>query len=143
MRDLALTLAVAAVVLAGCGRDDDGDGGGATAAPDEAVGTDLRIEVRVDEGAEARVLTLTCDPAGGDHPQAQQACDALAAEAPEVFDPIPLDQVCTMIYGGPQTARVAGTYDGTAVDATFSRENGCELDRWERLGTTFFDVPLQ
>ena len=48
-----------------------------------------------------------------------------------------------MLYGGPQTAIVKGTYAGKPVDATFKRTNGCEVSRWEKLGTTFFNVPLQ
>ncbi len=127
---------------AGCGADaddasNDGTGGGSAAA------TSLRIEVRTAADAEPTTLTLTCDPTGGDHPQAEQACDALAAAGPQVLEPVPDDQVCTMIYGGPQTARVTGTLDGADVDATFSRADGCEIDRWDTLGTTFFDVPLQ
>ena len=26
---------------------------------------------------------------------------------------------------------------------SFNRSNGCEIDRWEKLGTTVFDLPLQ
>lgn len=140
-------LALVALVLAACGQDDDGGGTGADSGDDvgsgAAASTSLTIEVRADADAEPTTLTLTCDPVGGDHPQAEEACAALADAGADVFEPVPADQACTMIYGGPQTARVTGTLDGAEVDASFSRTDGCEVDRWERLGTTFFDVPLQ
>lgn len=138
----AAAVAVTAVVLsvvAACGSDvsSDGDTGGDTSA-----GTSLTIVVTPDAGAETSTYQLTCDPAGGDHPQPEQACDALDAAGAGVLDPVPADQSCTQIFGGPQTATVTGTYEGKDVDATFSRENGCEIDRWEKLGTTFFTIPM-
>jgi hypothetical protein len=41
--------------------------------------------------------------------------------------------VCTQIYGGPEEAEVVGTLNGEQVNATFSRQNGCEIDRWMRM----------
>ena len=103
----------------------------------------MTIVVTPDEGADPTTYKLTCDPAGGDHPQPQQACDAIAAAGASVFEPVPSDTTCTTVFGGPEKATVTGTYEGKDVDATFSRENGCEIDRWEKLGTTVFNVPLQ
>ena len=136
---LVAVLAVAA--LSACGSDAGSDSSGDS--PKKAAGTSLTIEVVADEGAAPRTYELTCDPAGGDHPQAEQGCAALAQAGAEVLDPVPADQSCTTIYGGPQTATVNGTYGGKDVDATFNRQNGCEIDRWEKLGTTFFNIPLQ
>jgi hypothetical protein len=51
-------------------------------------------------------------------------------------------EICTQQYGGPETATVKGTIDGDDVDATFSRENGCEISRFEAvmpLWTAEFD----
>jgi hypothetical protein len=42
-----------------------------------------------------------------------------------------------MIYGGPQTARVRGTYRGRKVEAVFNRKNGCEIARWKRVAFLF------
>nr|WP_256435421.1 SSI family serine proteinase inhibitor [Aeromicrobium sp. CFBP 8757] len=103
----------------------------------------MTIEVVSGEGAAPKTYRLTCDPAGGDHPQPEQACDAIAAAGASVFEPVAADQSCTMVFGGPQTATVTGTYEGADVDASFSRQDGCEIDRWEKLGTTVFDLPLQ
>lgn len=79
---------------------------------------------------------LTCDPAGGTHPEATSACarlDEFAAEDKDPFTPVPEGQMCTMQMGGPATARVTGTWHGRSVDATFSRKNGCEISRWQNL----------
>jgi hypothetical protein len=140
----AVALAAFAVVaLSACGSDSGGEDAtgpaGGSPASDE---TSLTIVVTPAEDVEPSTYELTCDPAGGDHPQPQQACDALAEAGAEVLEPAPAGQACTQVYGGPQVATVTGTYRGEDVDATFSRDDGCEIDRWEQLGTTFFDVPL-
>ena len=133
-RAFLICCVVLAATLAACGKDAD------TSSSDT---TDLTITVVADEGADPQTYKLECDPAGGDHPQPAQACKALDAAGATVFEPVAKDQACTDIYGGPQTATVKGTYQGDKVDATFNRTNGCEIARWEQLGTTFFNVPLQ
>jgi hypothetical protein len=45
--------------------------------------------------------------------------------------------MCTAIYGGPQIARVRGTFEGHTVRATFNRVGGCEIDRWNRVSFLF------
>ncbi|MET0930981.1 MAG: SSI family serine proteinase inhibitor [Aeromicrobium sp.] len=132
--------AVALAALASCGQDATSDDTAADAPP--PAGTSLTIVVTPAEDAETSTYELTCDPAGGDHPQPEQACDAIAAAGAGVFEPVPADQMCSQQYGGPQVATITGTYDGEDVDATFNRENGCEIDRWEKLGTTVFNVPM-
>jgi hypothetical protein len=138
-----LPLAALLVALAACGTGTSGGESPAPGEPAEATPTDLVISVTPDAGAAPRELSLTCDPPGGDHPNAAAACDRLAQAGSQVFEPVPADRACTEIFGGPQTATITGVYDGTAVDASFSRENGCEIDRWDTLGTEVFDVPLQ
>ena len=75
---------------------------------------------------------LTCDPDGGTHPRPAEACAALRADA-AALAPLPADLMCTQIYGGPEEAEVAGMLDGEQIHASFSRQNGCEIDRWDRL----------
>jgi len=133
---LLVVVAVLAATLSACGKDAASDSS-------SSAGTTLTITVIASEGAEPQTYRLSCDPVGGDHPQPAEACAALDTAGAKVFEPVAKDQVCTELYGGPQTATVKGTYDGDKVDATFSRTNGCEVDRWEQLGTTFFNVPLQ
>ncbi len=84
-----------------------------------------------DRGAPIR-WTLRCSPAGGTLPRAATACTRLARmKAP--FAPLRKDLVCTEIYGGPQEAIVAGTYEGRRIWIRLARRNGCEISRFERL----------
>ncbi|MFJ2090416.1 SSI family serine proteinase inhibitor [Streptomyces sp. NPDC087901] len=79
---------------------------------------------------------LECEPAGGSHPVAQQACDRLAQlprESADPFAPVPRDAMCTQQFGGAATARVTGTWQGRSIDSTFERTNGCEIGRWNSL----------
>ena len=50
-----------------------------------------------------------------------------------LFAPLPKGIVCTEIYGGPQKARVVGTVGSKRIWATFTRQNGCQIARWNRL----------
>ncbi|MGW4238748.1 SSI family serine proteinase inhibitor [Streptomyces sp. NPDC004749] len=79
---------------------------------------------------------LTCGPTGGSHPRAAAACDRLAklaGEKRDPFAPVAKDAMCTMIDGGPATAKVTGTWRGRAVNASFDRTNGCEISRWQAV----------
>ncbi len=134
-RPFGVVAVVMLTVLVACGKPQQ--------PGDADPATKLTVSVTADEGAAPVEMTLECDPPGGDHPQPAEACEKIKSAGVKVFDPVAKDQACTMIYGGPQTATVVGTYDGTPINATFNRTNGCEIDRWEKLGTTFFDVPLQ
>lgn len=96
-----------------------------TRGGDETPRDSLRIEVSVDEGVEPVVRLLDCE-----NIDTARMCDGLTAE---ILDPVPDDQACTMIYGGPQTATITGTLNGEDVDSSFSRTNGCEIARWDAL----------
>jgi hypothetical protein len=123
----ALALAPAALVLAACGADEDG-------APREpSPATSLSVSFWPQGEGEPTEWTLACGPAGGTHPDAAEACALLDGLAADAFAPVPPDSICTQVYGGPQRARVRGEWRGEAVDAELSRENGCEIARWDRL----------
>lgn len=77
--------------------------------------------------------TLIPDPTDG--VRADRACTALADAAIEQYltegsDP---GEVCTEIYGGPDTALIVGMLNGKDVDLTVDRSNGCGIDRWDVL----------
>ncbi|WP_410537501.1 SSI family serine proteinase inhibitor [Streptomyces sp. KL2] len=83
-----------------------------------------------------RTHTLDCHPAGGTHPDAPAACDALdrASQGPrDPWQPVPADAMCAQIHGGPATARITGVWRGQRVDASFRRTDGCEIARWNAL----------
>jgi len=100
------------------------------------VATALTIAVSPGNGGATRHWTLHCGPAGGTLPRATDACARLARlGAP--FAPVPPGTMCTQIYGGPQIARVRGTFRGHTVQATFNRRGGCEIARWNRVSFLF------
>jgi hypothetical protein len=117
---VALLLALA--LAAGCG-------GTEAAGDDRPPRYDLTVTYwPTGRGGEARTATLTCDPDGGSHPDPVSACDALL-EHEEALEPVAGDVACTQIYGGDQVA----TLSGAGVNASFSRANGCEISRWDKL----------
>jgi hypothetical protein len=98
--------------------------------------TSLHISLSNTGDLMAKTYTLRCNPAGGTLPQPARACRRLARlQAP--FAPTPKGTACTQIYGGPQIAFVTGRFRGRSVRAHFNRKNGCEIDRWNRVGFLF------
>ena len=81
------------------------------------------------------------DAAEAKSPQPSEACEWLATkDARELLLEAPAeDEVCTQIYGGPEVATVTGTLDGEQVDATFSRENGCAVARFDAAAALWDD----
>ncbi len=158
-------IGTASVLVAGCGAEAQGgaqennptesssqsedDSHSTSPSPDsgdseEAPETELTIELSSNgaddseaglEDFEPGTWTLTCSPDGGDHPDPEAACADLEEVGPNGFDEVPDDQMCTHIYGGPQTAQVTGHLAGTEVDTEFSRADGCEIDRFDSMGT--------
>jgi hypothetical protein len=90
----------------------------------------------------AAALAVTVWPQGPGGPAVHRAvhcpgpayCAKLTRAA---FAPVPPEQPCTMIYGGPQQALVTGTLAGRRVWARFRRTDGCEIARWQRLAFLF------
>lgn len=113
---ILLLMVIAGTVYAVTRGDDDGP------AADSVV-----VVVENEEKAETVTTQLDCD--GID---TARLCDKLTDE---LLAPVPADQACTMIYGGPETATITGTLRGKKVKASFSRSNGCEIDRWDQLVT--------
>jgi hypothetical protein len=115
---LTLTLAIGA-----CGSDDE---------PAQTSQGDLAsLTITVDQdgentGAPAQELKLTCESASD-----SDGCKAADAMTVEDLAPTPTGQACTQIFGGPETATIKGTLHGEPVDATFSRSDGCEVERWK------------
>jgi subtilisin inhibitor-like len=95
-------------------------------------GTELTI--LVDDGHGSRTTwRLTCDPPGGNHPDAAAACQALAKNGERALPPVAKNLSCTQVYGGDQKATVTGSWRGKSVNSSFSLINGCEIGRWKAL----------
>jgi hypothetical protein len=131
MRSLTAIAAVSLVVtFAACGEETSPGSAPATTNP---PGTALTITFDADgKGVDVKTWTLTCDPPGGDHPDAAGACTTLAA-AKDPFAPVPKDAICTDIYGGASIATIKGSWRAAPVDARYSRENGCHISRWDAV----------
>ncbi len=75
---------------------------------------------------------LWCHPAGGSMPGAADACRRLDALGGPL-GAAPRHEMCSMVYGGPQTARVTGMWRGRRVDERYGRADGCQTSRWRRM----------
>jgi hypothetical protein len=96
---------------------------------------ELRIEFRADGGSPRRLLSLRCgQEAKGTVRDPIAACARLRRLGRAAFRPTPPNAACTEIYGGPSTARITGLLLGIPLWTRFSRSNGCEIARWQRVG---------
>jgi hypothetical protein len=107
----------------------DSSGGGDVTRADE----DLQVTVDLGDGSPVEEWTLSCaGDAQGSHPDPEAACARLAGTT-DPFAPLGADLVCTEQFGGPQTARVSGRWDGRPVDLELSRSDGCRIAQWDSL----------
>jgi hypothetical protein len=131
MRAFAIVAAAAVAAAASAGAIVVGTAG--------ASGSSGRTAITIsywDNGqrtADSDTWTLRCNPAGGTLARPAAACAKLAAGGWKLVAPVPLSAICTQIYGGPQVARVVGMLDGRRVFARFTRANGCQIARWNKL----------
>jgi hypothetical protein len=119
---LACLIALGAV---GCGGDDNDE---QPAAVNSIAELTVTVDPDGDGGAKPKTATVKCGPASD-----SKECAALGDMKADVFEPVPGNIACTQQYGGPETAKVTGTFKGEQVDAEFSRVNGCEIARWEKM----------
>jgi hypothetical protein len=92
-----------------------------------------RLTVTYDDGGgRTATRTLNCGIATAADTGERDACARLD-ELGGPLAPVPAGQMCTMIYGGPQTARVTGVWHGEVVDESYRRTDGCEVSRWNRM----------
>ena len=134
MRARAVVTAVAVLALAACG--DDGNGADRPAAPAGSVSLEITF---ADPDGERATAVLRCgDQVVADGWLARRderlLCERARSLAPFLADEPDPGRACTQIYGGPQRARIRGRIDGRRVDRSFSRENGCRIADWERVG---------
>lgn len=137
-----LALVVLPLLAAGCGGGSEDTATVEPGAPGGGTGTGEAVDpqgaseltIVVDDGSGKKTTwQLTCDPAGGTHPDPAAACKALTDNGATALAPVPKDQMCTQIFGGPETAQITGTWQGKPVTSTLSKKNGCEIGRWKAL----------
>ena len=122
---VAAALAIVALAAAGCGGDDEES----ESAP--VASSELTITADPDGpgGEPPAEALLTCPGAAA--PPA--ACEALDDLPDDPAAPVPADTPCTEIYGGPDVVTITGTLEGEEIDTELTRENGCEIERFDRF----------
>ena len=128
MAPRTLVCCLLALAVAGCGGEQASDDG---AVPGEPAPT-TQLTVRVDpdgDGPEAvRQARIFCDMESR-----ERICGTARDLRPKDFEPTPADVACTELFGGPETATISGTLERRKVDGRFSRQDGCEIARWEKV----------
>ena len=120
-------LAAAALFAAACGSDEPttpATGGGS----DELANFVVTVDADGESGEAPKELQVTCKA-----PTDSDVCGAAAGMAPADLAEPKDDVACTQIFGGPETATIKGTLRGEPVDASFSRSDGCEIARWDKV----------
>jgi len=136
----AAALAIAVVLMAACGSDQDP--GVDIGTPTSAERVNASVVVTVTGGPE-RSGSVRCEGGSGvgtgfllDQAAASAACALLLQNADakrRLLEGPPKDQICTEIYGGPEVATVEGTIEGRSFKATINRADGCGIADWELL----------
>ncbi|MBB5152483.1 subtilase-type protease inhibitor [Saccharopolyspora phatthalungensis] len=112
--------------------------GGSQLPASAAPGPASRIILSSHEEGQSKpsVVTLTCDPAGGSHPNPADAC-AVLAEVSGEFNDIPKqspDAICPMIWH-PVDVTATGRWAGKPVNYSHTFGNDCI--KQSELGVVF------
>src|SRR5437868_9493708 len=93
----------------------------------EAPDTSLRLTLTYPEqqASGTRVVTLRCDPVGGNHPNAAQACADLDETRGSIAR-TPDGRACIMVYS-PVVAEAQGQWRGKSVVFRTKYGNECEM----------------
>jgi hypothetical protein len=123
MRTIRIIAVTALAVLAG------GFVAASPAAATEEKGGTLGIMITPLPGGSPstpRLAVLTCEPTGGTHPRAAQACDEIAKVAGDIAA-IPASGGCVDVWE-PVTITARGTWQGKALDFTEEQTSvGCAM----------------
>ena len=131
---LLLPLVVLLALVSACASSTTGAAAGPATSPSPVPESDLLVEIHRGGGAPTESYRLTCAATVmGNHPAGAAACAHLMGMK-DPFAPIPADEMCSQIYGGPQTARVTGRWKSKPVDLSLSRVDGCRTAQWDHLG---------
>lgn len=105
--------------------------------PAEAGWVSLSISISEDGGQQSAHYELDCRGSVLEEtstlPNALKACEFLLDNPKVLEQEFPSDQICTEIYGGPETAEISGIIAGKSVNTSLSRNNGCNIKHWDDL----------
>ena len=106
--------------------------------PAAGAGPNVRLEFRYDDGGSLRKsATLTCRASGNRATGYLRKRDVrrlcrVARDLRGFLAEPPQHEMCTEQWGGPDRARVTGRVGGDAIDRRLARNDGCEIDDWNR-----------
>ena len=121
-------------LLAGCGSDEPTPRRGR--ADDQLARARRHASTTTARAARPpRELELDCDA-----PTDSQACGAAAGVSAADLAPTPARHRLHAALRRPGDATIKGTIRGEDVDATFSRSDGCEIERWESVEPLLAEV---
>lgn len=93
----------------------------------------------------SRVYDLDCrdqKPVVPGVPTTGNACAMLEQKGAQGLMQERPQEVCTEIYGGPETMQITGKIAGEPVTKTFTRTNGCRIQEWDAF-VPVFDAALK
>jgi hypothetical protein len=111
-----------------------------TTVPDRAVGMgpNVRLEFRYDDrGSVRKSASLTCRASGNRATGYLRKRDVrrlcrVARDLRDFLATPPQHEMCTELWGGPDRARVTGRIGADEIDRRLARNDGCEIDDWNR-----------
>ncbi|RYJ05551.1 MAG: hypothetical protein EON52_10980 [Actinomycetales bacterium] len=109
-----------AVLCAACGSEEAAQDG-----PGSGKATEVQVSIRTAPGDQPERVLLVCGSDAG--------CAELKSLDARVLEPVDGTKPCTQLYGGPEVVTLTGTIDRKAVNATFSRTDGCEIERYDAV----------
>lgn len=130
MAPRTLLCCLALFALAGCGAEQKADDGSGPGKPAPATQLTVRVDADGDGPAEPKQARVFCDQESNER---GSPCAAAKSLRPADFEPTPGDVACTELFGGPETATISGTLERERVEGRFSRQDGCEIARWEKV----------
>ena len=103
-------------------------------APPSSAATKNSLTIIYQESPESKAQkwTLKCQPTAGSMKTAKIACRKLL-KISNPFAKADPNQMCSEIYESAEVATVKGTWNGKKVSASFAKNNGCEITRWNTL----------
>ena len=126
MRRLACLAVVLSAALAGCGDGQEDEA--AAPVPQPSGGNALSVVVT---GAASQPIRMAL--------RCGATCDRKAVSA--AIEPRDPAVACTQQYGGPERAKVTGTFEGEPVDVVIARKDGCGIAAYEALFAAFGRQP--
>lgn len=137
-------LAATALLVAGCMGNGNSKSSGGTTTPTTTTSGPPQTFLTVviwPRGKKHRstVYRLACR--GGEKapgqtrpiPNKASSCRRVLRLGAEGFAASPSNVSCTQVYGGPAIAEVTGLLEGRLLKASFTRTDGCEIARWNRV----------